>query len=91
MEANPAFKSEISVAISQTKVSDMSSSNSDFEDLNVEDDKFYDAASADSSSSEESDDEETNDEVPMLLIAGSNDILSSLNWNTITFSDNKNC
>lgn len=67
MEANPALKSETSAAISQAKVSDMSSSFSDYEDLNETDDKFYDAISADSSSSEESDNEETNEKVTMLL------------------------
>ncbi|KAK4765245.1 hypothetical protein SAY86_026335 [Trapa natans] len=58
VEANPALKTEISVAISQAKISDMSGSNSDYEDLNeADDDEFYDAMSSGSSSSEESDDE----------------------------------
>ncbi|XP_031385950.1 protein ENHANCED DISEASE RESISTANCE 2-like isoform X2 [Punica granatum] len=62
VEANPVLKSEAAAAFSQVKVSDLSSSNSDYEDINGED-EFYDAVSADSSSSEGSDDEETDEKV----------------------------
>lgn len=73
------------MAVFQAKVSDISSSNSDFEDLDVEDDEFYDAVSPDSSS-DESDEEGTNEKVPMILFTGSNIIISLLNRSIIIFS-----
>lgn len=87
IEANPALKAETPVSVLQAKVSDMSSSNSDFEDLNVEDDEFYDAVSTDSSS--ESDEEETNKKVRMILFTGSNIRISLLNLSIIIFSSHR--
>ncbi|KDP38628.1 hypothetical protein JCGZ_03981 [Jatropha curcas] len=54
--ANPALKSKYATTIVQSKVSDDSTSGSEYEDAEVKD-QFYDAISADSSS-EESDDED---------------------------------
>lgn len=63
IEANPSLKVQSSTAVVQSKVSDVSISNSEYEEKDVRD-EFYDAISADSSSEEEeSDDEEPNHKV----------------------------
>ncbi|KAK4760662.1 hypothetical protein SAY87_005555 [Trapa incisa] len=79
VEANPALKSEISVIISQAKASDMSGSNSDYEDSNEAVDKFYDALSADSYSSEESDDEENDEKVGKVRLKNDSWAMSGMN------------
>ncbi|XP_056162621.1 protein ENHANCED DISEASE RESISTANCE 2 isoform X2 [Syzygium oleosum] len=67
IEANPSLKVQSSMAVVQSKVSDVSISNSEYEEKDVRD-EFYDAISADSSSEEEeSDDEEPNHKAKVRL------------------------
>ncbi|EEF38875.1 protein ENHANCED DISEASE RESISTANCE 2-like [Ricinus communis] len=54
--ANPALKSKYATKVVHSKISEDSTSSSEYEDAEVKD-EFYDAISADSSSSEESEDE----------------------------------
>lgn len=56
--ANPALKSKYATTVVQSKVSDDSTSGSEYEDAEVKD-EFYDAVSPDSSSEESDDDDQS--------------------------------
>lgn len=58
MGANPALKTEHATMIVQSKFSDVSSTNGDYEDEEVQD-QFYDAIAEDSSSSEDEDSDDS--------------------------------
>jgi len=63
IEANPSLKVQSSMAVVQSKFSNVSIPSSEYEEQDLRD-EFYDAISADSSSEEdESDDEETDHKV----------------------------
>ncbi|OWM65799.1 hypothetical protein CDL15_Pgr015224 [Punica granatum] len=89
VEANPVLKSEAAAAFSQVKVSDLSSSNSDYEDINGED-EFYDAVSADSSSSEGSDDEETDEKVKKVRLKNVSWAIAGLALKKLSGTDARN-
>jgi hypothetical protein len=59
--ANPALKFESVTTVIHSKISDVSFSNGESEDAEVQD-EFYDAIAADSSSSSSEDEESDNDE-----------------------------
>lgn len=63
--ANPSLSFESSATVVQSKLSDVSTSSSEFEDLEVQD-EFYDAIAGDSASSSE--DEESEDDTEKKVI-----------------------
>ncbi|XP_040952998.1 protein ENHANCED DISEASE RESISTANCE 2 isoform X2 [Gossypium hirsutum] len=84
--ANPSLSFESSATVVQSKLSDVSTSSSEFEDLEVQD-EFYDAIAGDSTSSSEDEESEDDAEKKKFKLKNVSWAISSLALKRVSASD----
>nr|KJB07558.1 hypothetical protein B456_001G029800 [Gossypium raimondii] len=84
--ANPSLSFESSATVVQSKLSDVSTSSSEFEDLEVQD-EFYDAIAGDSTSSSEDEESEDDTEKKKFKLKNVSWAISSLALKRVSASD----